>query len=107
MQAHIGLQGNRGPQGIQGPMGIPGLRGAPPDPRDVEIQALKKLVDEQNNKIDSLEQAVETLTEAQNESREQIQALLDYCFTDRSKWKEGQQNKKKDIDEEMEVAKLS
>ena len=83
--------------GIQGPMGwVP-----PPDPRDVEIQALKKLVGEQTKKIDDLEHAVEALTEAQNESREQIQALLDYCFTDRSLWKEGQgqghcQQKEKD-----------
>ncbi len=36
-----------------------------------------------------LEETVEALVVAQNESREQIQALLDYCFTDRSQWKEG------------------
>lgn len=35
------------------------------------------------------EHQIETLTDSLNESREQIQALLDYCFTDRSRWKEG------------------
>lgn len=37
-----------------------------------------------------LEETVDALVVAQNESREKIQALLDYCFTDRSRWKEGQ-----------------
>ena len=32
---------------------------------------------------------MEELVVAQNESREKIQALLDYCFTDKSQWKEG------------------
>jgi hypothetical protein len=32
---------------------------------------------------------IDELVKAQNESREQIQALLDYCFTDKSRWKEG------------------
>lgn len=37
---------------------------------------------------------IETLVDALNETRTQVQALLDYCFTDRSQWKEGvtQQN---------------
>ena len=85
----IDLRGDVGPMGLQGPIG----RVPPRDPRDVEIEALKKLVEDHSKKIDDLEQTVETLTNAQNESREQIQALLDYCFTDRSKWKEGQQKK--------------
>ena len=45
-------------------------------------KAQKKQIEEQQKQIDDLTTAV-------NESREQIQALLDYCFTDRSKWKEG------------------
>lgn len=40
------------------------------------------------------EEIIQKLTEALNESREQIQALLDFCFTDRSKWKEGQAQRK-------------
>lgn len=48
--------------------------------RRFEIQ--KKQIEEHQKQIDDL-------TTALNESREQIQALLDFCFTDRSKWKEG------------------
>ncbi len=32
---------------------------------------------------------IDELTRALNESREKIQALLDFCFTDKSQWKEG------------------
>ena len=44
---------------------------------------------ELEGRLKKLEDMVESLVEAQNESRDQIQALLDYCFTDRSRWKEG------------------
>jgi hypothetical protein len=37
-----------------------------------------------------LREEIDRLTEALNESRQQIQALMDFCFADRSKWKEGQ-----------------
>lgn len=46
--------------------------------------------DQLTQRVQELETSVETLTQALNESREQIQALLDYCFADKSKWKEGQ-----------------
>lgn len=46
------------------------------------FETQKKQIEEQQKQIDDL-------TTALNESREQIQALLDFCFTDRSKWKEG------------------
>lgn len=35
---------------------------------------------------------------ALDESREQIQALLDFCFTDRSKWREGRKESIRDED---------
>lgn len=40
--------------------------------------------------IHELEQTVEELTIALNESRDRIQALCDFCFVDKSAWKEGQ-----------------
>ena len=46
------------------------------------------LYNEQEQRI-NCEEKIEQLTDALNESREKIQALLDFCFTDRSKWKEG------------------
>lgn len=42
-----------------------------------------------DERLKKLEEMMEELVVAQNESREKIQALLDYCFTDKSQWKEG------------------
>ncbi len=42
-----------------------------------------------DDRVKKLEEMMEELVVAQNESREKIQALLDYCFTDKSQWKEG------------------
>jgi len=41
-------------------------------------------------RISDLEQTVEELTIALNESRDHIQSLLDFCFVDKTAWKEGQ-----------------
>lgn len=41
-------------------------------------------------RISDLEQTVEELKIALNESRDHIQSLLDFCFVDKSAWKEGQ-----------------
>jgi hypothetical protein len=40
--------------------------------------------------IEELRCGQDTLVNSMNETRDQVQALLDYCFTDKSKWKEGQ-----------------
>jgi len=45
----------------------------------------KKLV----THISRLDDNIDTLTKVLNETRDQVQALLDYCFTDRRNWKEG------------------
>ena len=57
-----------------------------------DIDELYKLIEEQNKQILELQDAL-------NETRQQVQALLDYCFTDRSKWKEGQVLLKSDTSE--------
>lgn len=61
-------------------------------------EKLRRTIDEiktaSKKETDSLREEITKLTESQNESREQIQALLDYCFTDRSPWKEGIDNPK-------------
>ncbi len=45
---------------------------------------------ELTKRIREVEQTVEELTIALNESRDRIQALMDFCFADKSAWKEGQ-----------------
>ncbi len=39
-----------------------------------------------------IEETIETLTQQAEQHHEKIQALLDFAFTDRGKWKEGQKN---------------
>lgn len=94
----VGIRGPTGPVGIRfyAPIGEIGATGpvgpinyrdvTPPRSRtDIEIEALNKKLEEQRQMIDEL-------TEALNETREKLQACLDFCFTDRSKWKEGTQS---------------
>ena len=52
---------------------------------DEKAEQIQKLTEQ----VSQLDNNVETLTNALNETKEQVQALLDYCFTDRSNWKEG------------------
>ena len=54
------------------------------------INDLNAIVKIQNRKIEDVHNSIEELIKAENESREQIQALIDFCNADRSKWKEGQ-----------------
>jgi hypothetical protein len=75
-QGHfLGPPGPPGPQGPPGPVGPPGSCSEVYD----RISELEELVKEMNENITEL-------TEALNESRDQIQALLDYCFADKSRW---------------------
>ena len=94
-----GKQGHPGPPGPPGRSGPMGEAGMPGPPGTLEYKyaemlvSLEKRVEETERTIEKrmteMEKAMETLVISQNESREQIQALLDFCFTDRSKWKEG------------------
>lgn len=94
-----GPPGRMGEAGMPGSMGRPGPPGPPGPPGTLEYKyaemlvSLEKRVEETERTIEKrmteMEKAMETLVISQNESREQIQALLDFCFTDRSKWKEG------------------
>ena len=94
-----GPPGRMGEAGMPGSMGRLGPPGPPGPPGTLEYKyaemlvSLEKRVEETERAIEKrmteMEKAMETLVISQNESREQIQALLDFCFTDRSKWKEG------------------
>lgn len=50
------------------------------------------LLSANDKEIIQLKNKISELTESLNETREQVQALLDYCFTDKSRWKEGSSN---------------
>lgn len=96
-----GPRGARGPTGAVGyGYGIVGARGSTGDTGPAiycksDYERMNEKVIEQQNQIDQLKDTISQLTEAQNESRERIQALLDYCFTDRSAWKEGMDEKRR------------
>ena len=54
-----------------------------------ELAKCQGRITELTTRMENLEKDNEELQRALDETREQVQALLDYCFTDRSKWKEG------------------
>lgn len=57
-----------------------------------ELAKCQEKIVELTTRMETLEKDNEEIQQALNETREQVQALLDYCFTDRSKWKEGMIN---------------
>ena len=61
----------------------------PPYPDDHTRITIINPSEELKKRVSDLEIDVAELKVALNESRDQIQALLDYCFTDRSGWAEG------------------
>ena len=90
-----GRDGRDGERGERGFPGQPGARGPPGNPVFCKDDPdFKRYVQETTRTITELTQTVETLHQSLAESRDQIQALLDYCFTDRSKWKEGKEGPK-------------
>ena len=54
------------------------------------IDELKAIVVGQAELLEEYRDKIDVLIKANNENRDQIQALLDFCFTDRKGWKEGQ-----------------
>lgn len=60
-----------------------------------EINTLREQYEEMR---DEMRDDINNLTAAMNESRQNLQAVMDFCFTDRSRWKEGQS--KRDDDDE-------
>lgn len=67
-----------------------------PPPTNAQREALAQNTSQMTKKMSKLqkrivglEDDVAALTLALNESRIEIQALRDYCFTDKGKWQEG------------------
>lgn len=81
---------SRGPPGPPGQMGPRGLTGLPGESCDKFHSKLQKQMEELKNEIEECRKDIVTIVQAVNEMRTQIQALTDYCFTDKSQWKEGQ-----------------
>jgi hypothetical protein len=87
---------NRSPCGFRRPYRSP-VRFEEEDPSwrktlhsSSQLQTLQQQLQEQIAINNEQTEAIAQLEKSLNETREQVQALLDYCFTDRTKWKEGQ-----------------
>ena len=92
------MRGPKGDVGMPGPMGPPGNPVFCKDDPDYNAH-----IKEYEREIAYLHRSIDTLTTALNESRDQIQALLDYCFTDRSGWLEGSKEKEKEKEKEKRL----
>jgi predicted nucleic acid-binding Zn-ribbon protein len=57
-----------------------------------EIVLARSKIDQLNKRISDLERENEEIRDAFRETKTQIQALRDFAYTDRSKWKEGKKN---------------
>lgn len=55
-----------------------------------KIKILEREVERLRSVIKILESEIDTLSKLIDNHHEKIQALSDYCFTDKSVWKEGQ-----------------
>ena len=55
---------------------------------------MKKKINKLKNEIKEQDKTICELSDGLNETREKVQALLDFCFTDKTNWLEGQTKKK-------------
>jgi len=88
VHAHPSYLVGANPQGIpkQGPMGPRGYRGSPGPECPCSHITVSNRISELELSIKEMTENITELTEALNESRDQIQALLDYCFVDKTRW---------------------
>ena len=84
----MGPPGKMGPPGPSGIMGQRGQMGPPGPPCPCSYPVISDKILDLESSIKELGEDIIKLTKALNESRDQIQALLDYCFVDKSRWKQ-------------------
>lgn len=57
---------------------------------ETKLALANSRIDQLTKRIADLERENEEIRDAFRETKEQLQALRDFAYTDRSKWKEGQ-----------------
>lgn len=57
---------------------------------ETKLALANSRIDQLTKRITDLERENEEIRDAFRETKEQLQALRDFAYTDRSKWKEGQ-----------------